>query len=104
MEKLSTSTGKYGDEVITVLSSLEKFEQALNQSKSEGVPDHHFSEEALDMILQCSLQDMCTTLKRHLFLQRYQTQPVWRADRPQRGRYREFYQRDVDSWHNFFKC
>ena len=103
MEKLSTLTGKYGDEGDQLLFKLlkrgAKFEKALNHaSKSEGNSDHQFSEEALryDLTVPFAryvvqhLNDITFPFKR------YQIQPVWRADRPQRGRYREFYQCDVD--------
>ena len=49
------------------------------------------------MILRCLLRAMwCNTSRKFTFRLRYQIQPVWRADRPQKGRFREFYQCDAD--------
>ena len=101
IENLSTLTGKYGSEgdqlLFKVLLRGEKFKKALKNS-NENSTDHDFSLEALryDLTVPFAryivqhLNDLTFPFKR------YQIQPVWRADRPQKGRYREFYQCDAD--------
>jgi histidyl-tRNA synthetase len=108
MENLSTLTGKYGDEgdrlIFKIINSGdylkdvsdEDFKAAQsNQSKSfTGL----ISEKALRYDLTVPLARY-VSMNRHALVfpfKRYQIQPVWRADRPQKGRYREFYQCDVD--------
>jgi len=100
MEKTETLLGKYGDEgdrlIFKILkrgASLEKdVEKIRNGEKAT------YAEEALRYDLTVPFaryvvqnqNDISFPFKRH------QIQPVWRADRPQKGRYREFYQCDVD--------
>lgn len=108
MENLSTLTGKYGEEgdrlIFKIINSgdylkditHEDFKAAQNnQSKSfTGL----ISEKALRYDLTVPLARY-VSMNRHALVfpfKRYQIQPVWRADRPQKGRYREFYQCDVD--------
>lgn len=108
MENLSTLTGKYGEEgdrlIFKIINSgdylkdvsEEDFKSAQNnQSKSfTGL----ISEKALRYDLTVPLARY-VSMNRHALVfpfKRYQIQPVWRADRPQKGRYREFYQCDVD--------
>jgi len=103
IEKLSTLTGKYGDEgdqlLFKILKRGAKFNHAVQSSQSQNdVSDHFFSEEALryDLTVPFARYVVQHQNEIHFPFKRYQIQPVWRADRPQRGRYREFYQCDVD--------
>ena len=103
MEKLSTLTGKYGDEgdqlLFKILKRGAKFIHAVQSAQSQSdVSDHFFSEEALryDLTVPFARYVVQHQNEIHFPFKRYQIQPVWRADRPQRGRYREFYQCDVD--------
>lgn len=102
MEKLSTLTGKYGSEgdqlLFKVLKRGAKFEKAYSESNSETVKDNDFSDEALRYDLTVPFARYIVQHQNDIFFpfKRYQIQPVWRADRPQKGRYREFYQCDAD--------
>ncbi len=103
MEKLSTLTGKYGEEgdqlLFKILKRGAKFNQAVQSAQSQnGISDHLFSEDALRYDLTVPFARYVVQHQNDITFpfKRYQIQPVWRADRPQRGRYREFYQCDVD--------
>ena len=103
MEKLSTLTGKYGEEgdqlLFKILKRGAKFNHAVQSAQTQdNVSDHFFSEEALryDLTVPFARYVVQHQNEIHFPFKRYQIQPVWRADRPQRGRYREFYQCDVD--------
>ena len=102
MEKLSTLTGKYGSEgdqlLFKVLKRGAKFDKALAKSNIENVKDHDFSDEALRYDLTVPFARYIVQHQNDIIFpfKRYQIQPVWRADRPQKGRYREFYQCDAD--------
>jgi histidyl-tRNA synthetase len=97
MERLSTLLGKYGEDeklIFRIMKRGEKLQRALDDDPSE--------DELADLALR---YDLTVPLARifaehgHEFprvFKRYQIGPVWRADRPQKGRYREFYQCDVD--------
>ncbi len=105
MENLSTLTGKYGDEgdklVFKILNSGDYLKNAPDehlQSKNSNSLIPHISEKGLRYDLTVPFA-RTVVMNRHLIqfpFKRYQIQPVWRADRPQRGRYREFYQCDAD--------
>ena len=105
LEKLSTLTGKYGDEgdklLFKVLNNgdfLAKADPSVLEAKN--------STKLVNQICDRGLRyDLTVPFARYVVMhqndivfpfKRYQIQPVWRADRPQRGRYREFYQCDVD--------
>ncbi|MCC6400864.1 MAG: histidine--tRNA ligase [Flavobacteriales bacterium] len=96
MEKLETLTGKYGEEgdrlIFKVLKRGAELERAL-EDRSKG-----FSDEALRYDLTVPFARYVVQHQNELTFpfKRYQIQPVWRADRPQKGRYREFYQCDAD--------
>ncbi|MBO4657055.1 MAG: histidine--tRNA ligase [Bacteroidales bacterium] len=103
MENLSTLLGKYGDEGDKLLFKI------LNSGDAfAGVtPDMLENSNAVAMkVCEKGLRyDLTVPFARfvvqhqndiHFPFKRYQIQPVWRADRPQKGRYREFYQCDVD--------
>ncbi len=104
IEKLDVLSGKYGDEgeqlIFKVLKRGTGLE-GLRKGESEFVV-HRYGElvdEALRYDLTVPLSRVVAMYNRELVLpfKRYQIQPVWRADRPQRGRYREFYQCDADT-------
>lgn len=105
MESLATLTGKYGDEgdklIFKVLNSGNFLSGISTGSLHEGreadvLPQ--ISEKALRYDLTVPLARFVVQHQNELSFpfRRYQIQPVWRADRPQKGRYREFYQCDVD--------
>ena len=102
MEKLSTLTGKYGSEgdqlLFKVLKRGAKFEKVLAESNIKNIKDHDFSDEALRYDLTVPFARYIVQHQNDIVFpfKRYQIQPVWRADRPQKGRYREFYQCDAD--------
>ena len=102
-EKLSTLNGKYGEEgeqlLFKILRRGEKFNKALKHSvDNQTSNDNHFSEEALRYDLTVPFARYIVQHQNDISFpfRRYQIQPVWRADRPQKGRYREFYQCDAD--------
>ncbi len=94
-ENESTLTGKYGEEgdqlMFKVLKRGDKLKSAVEQGKG-------FSDLALRYDLTVPFARFVVQHQSELTFpfKRYQIQPVWRADRPQKGRYREFYQCDVD--------
>lgn len=105
MEDLSTLTGKYGEEgdqlLFKVLNSGDFLkdvdEQALSTKDSKAM-SFAISEKGLKYDLTVPFARY-VVMNRHEVtfpFRRYQIQPVWRADRPQKGRYREFYQCDAD--------
>ena len=107
-ENVETLMGKYGDEgdklIFKILNNgldldekkakaREDFENVLQGKNVKGI-----TERALkyDLTIPFARYVAMNHGKLTFPLKRYQIQPVWRADRPQRGRYREFYQCDVD--------
>lgn len=105
MENLSTLTGKYGDEgdqlIFKVLNSgdfLAKATEGKLQSRNSKGITSEISEKALRYDLTVPFARYVVMHQNEIALpfKRYQIQPVWRADRPQKGRYREFYQCDAD--------
>lgn len=104
-ENLSTLTGKYGDEgdklIFKILNSgdyLSKAPENLLAEKNSTALISSISEKALRYDLTVPFARYVVMHQNEISLpfKRFQIQPVWRADRPQRGRYREFYQCDVD--------
>ncbi len=105
MENIETLTGKYGDEgdklIFRILDSGD-FLKELNdedlKTRSLGTISKSISEKALRYDLTVPFARFVVMNRNEIAFpfKRYQIQPVWRADRPQRGRYREFYQCDVD--------
>lgn len=105
MENLSTLMGKYGEEGDKLLfkilnsgnwpASLENIDL---QSESIGHLTSKISEKGLRYDLTVPFARFVVQHRNELTMpfKRYQIQPVWRADRPQKGRYREFYQCDAD--------
>lgn len=104
-ENLSTLTGKYGDEgdklIFKILNSgdyLAKVDETLLAERNSNKLIPQISEKALRYDLTVPFARYVVMHQNEITLpfKRFQIQPVWRADRPQRGRYREFYQCDVD--------
>lgn len=97
MENLETLTGKYGEEgdrlIFKILARGEKLNKALSISNQSNL-----AEEALRYDLTVPFARFVVQHQNDLAFpfRRYQIQPVWRADRPQKGRYREFFQCDAD--------
>ncbi|SMC72487.1 histidine--tRNA ligase [Pedobacter nyackensis] len=105
MENLSTLTGKYGDEgdklIFKILNSgdyLSKVKPDLLTQANSNAMISSISEKALRYDLTVPFARYVVMHQNDISLpfKRFQVQPVWRADRPQKGRYREFYQCDVD--------
>ena len=99
MENLSTLLGKYGDEGDKLLFKiLNSGDYAANLSDEEVRNASKISEKGLRYDLTVPFARYVVQHQNELSFpfKRYQVQPVWRADRPQKGRYREFYQCDVD--------
>src|SRR5215213_6849936 len=95
VENLETLTGKYGEEGNQLMFRILKRGEKLDLAAGEK----GLSDLALRYDLTVPLARVVANYKNDLprFFKRYQIQPVWRADRPARGRYREFYQCDVDA-------
>ncbi len=108
MENLTTLMGKYGDEgdrlIFKILNNglndiknREKAQMAFN-TVLEGKNDPALTERALRYDLTIPFARYVVMHQNEIVFpfRRYQMQPVWRADRPQKGRYREFWQCDAD--------
>ncbi len=108
MENLETLTGKYGEEgdmlIFKILNNGINNEKNIEKSKLgfkkllEGKSSSDITERALkyDLTIPFARYVAMNHTKIIFPFRRYQIQPVWRADRPQKGRYREFTQCDVD--------
>ncbi len=104
MENLSTLTGKYGDEGDQLLFKILNSGDFLKELSAEDLPKgsganlNKLSEKGLRYDLTVPFARYVAMNRNELSFpfKRYQIQPVWRADRPQKGRYREFYQCDAD--------
>ncbi len=109
MENLSTLTGKYGDEgdqlLFRILNSRlhdskkkDQLIEAFKESLEKNINSELLTERALRYDLTVPFARYVVMHRNDIQLpfKRYQVQPVWRADRPQKGRYREFYQCDAD--------
>src|SRR6195952_2268552 len=108
MENLETLMGKYGDEgdrlIFKILNNglgdpknAERSAQAFD-NVLKGKNDKNLTERALkyDLTIPFARYVAMNYGQLSFPFKRYQLQPVWRADRPQKGRYREFYQCDAD--------
>src|SRR5580692_663411 len=108
MEQLETLMGKYGEEgdklIFKILNNglgdpknIEKAKTAFEKVLS-GKNDPNLTERALryDLTIPFARYVAMNHGQLSFPFKRYQIQPVWRADRPQKGRYREFYQCDAD--------
>jgi histidyl-tRNA synthetase len=104
VENIETLMGKYGDEgnqlIFKILKRGEKLSEAVDaEDPQPGINSpQSLSDLALRYDLTVPLARVVANRKNEIpkFFKRYQIQPVWRADRPARGRFREFYQCDVD--------
>ncbi len=104
IENLSTLTGKYGDEGDQLLFKILNSGDFLKNVKEEDVSTG--ASQVLPKVSEKGLRyDLTVPFARYVVMnrheltfpfKRFQIQPVWRADRPQKGRYREFYQCDAD--------
>ncbi len=105
IEKTETLMGKYGEEgdrlIFRVLNSGDK----LGKADTEALQQNNLARYANSISDKALRYDLTVPFARFVVqhqneltfpFKRYQIQPVWRADRPQKGRYREFYQCDVD--------
>ncbi|WP_298321250.1 histidine--tRNA ligase [uncultured Aquimarina sp.] len=104
-ENSDTLMGKYGEEgdrlIFKILNSgdyLSKVDDALYASKESAKMTSKISEKALRYDLTVPFARYVVQHQNEIDFpfKRYQIQPVWRADRPQKGRFREFYQCDAD--------
>jgi histidyl-tRNA synthetase len=105
METTQTLLGKYGEEgdrlIFRVLNNGEKIEKADTEALANGNIarfTNSISDQALRYDLTVPFARFVVQNQNEITFpfKRYQIQPVWRADRPQKGRYREFYQCDAD--------
>jgi len=103
MENIETLTGKYGDEgdrlIFKILNSGDYFSKAnFDNSTTSKSLTKQISEKALRYDLTVPFARFVVQNRNDIAFpfKRYQMQNVWRADRPQKGRYREFYQCDAD--------
>ena len=104
-ENSSTLMGKYGEEgdrlIFKILNSgdfLKKADEKLLQEKESQKVTSQISEKALRYDLTVPFARFVVQYQNEITFpfKRYQIQPVWRADRPQKGRFREFYRCDAD--------
>lgn len=109
MENITTLTGKYGDEgdqlIFKILNSRiheskdkEKLRSEFEKSLTSSYNTEDLTEKALRYDLTVPFARYVVMNQHNITFpfKRYQIQPVWRADKPQKGRYREFYQCDAD--------
>lgn len=105
MENLSTLMGKYGEEGDKLLFRIQNSGDCFNTLSDEELLSRDYAKLASKMCEKGLRYDLTVPFARYVVLhrdelsfpfKRFQIQPVWRADRPQKGRYREFYQCDAD--------
>ena len=105
MENLSTLMGKYGDEGDKLLFKIQNSGDYFNGITDEELLSRNAAKLASKFCEKGLRYDLTVPFARYVVMhrdeltfpfKRYQIQPVWRADRPQKGRYREFYQCDAD--------
>ena len=105
MENLSTLLGKYGEEGDKLLFRILNSGDFLSDVSDDEFSERSLNRLSLKMCEKGLRYDLTVPFARFVVqhrdeinfpFKRYQIQPVWRADRPQKGRYREFYQCDVD--------
>lgn len=109
MENITTLTGKYGEEGDQLIFKI--LNSRIHESKNKELLKKEFdlsletSRNSEDLTEKALRYDLTVPFARYVVMnqhqltfpfKRYQIQPVWRADRPQKGRYREFYQCDAD--------
>lgn len=105
MENLSTLMGKYGDEGDKLLFKIQNSGDYFSALTDEELLSRNAAKLASKFCEKGLRYDLTVPFARYVVMhreeislpfKRYQIQPVWRADRPQKGRYREFYQCDAD--------
>ncbi|WP_320969589.1 histidine--tRNA ligase [Bacteroides nordii] len=105
MEMLSTLMGKYGDEGDKLLFKIQNSGDYFSGITDEELLSRNAAKLASKFCEKGLRYDLTVPFARYVVMhrdeitfpfKRYQIQPVWRADRPQKGRYREFYQCDAD--------
>lgn len=105
METLQTLMGKYGEEGDKLLFKILNTGNFFNKLSDEELVERNVLRLASQICEKGLRYDLTVPFARYVVMhrdelqlpfKRYQIQPVWRADRPQKGRYREFYQCDAD--------
>ena len=105
MENLSTLMGKYGEEGDKLLFKIQNSGDYFSGITDEELLSRNAARLAGRFCEKGLRYDLTVPFARYVVMhreelsfpfKRYQIQPVWRADRPQKGRYREFYQCDAD--------
>lgn len=105
MEKLSTLTGKYGEEGDKLLYKVLNNGDFLKKADQQAIADGNSTGLIASIADKGMRYDLTVPFARYVVMhqndiafpfKRYQIQPVWRADKPQKGRYREFFQCDAD--------
>ena len=105
MENLSTLMGKYGDEGDKLLFKIQNSGDYFSGITDEELLSRNAAKLASKFCEKGLRYDLTVPFARYVVMhrdeisfpfKRFQIQPVWRADRPQKGRYREFYQCDAD--------
>ena len=105
METLETLTGKYGDEGDKLIFKVLNSGDFLSKIPADKLGEYTSQQLAPSISEKAMRYDLTVPFARYVVMhqndisfpfKRFQIQPVWRADRPQKGRYREFYQCDAD--------
>lgn len=105
MENLSTLMGKYGEEGDRLLFKILNSGDYLKKLDAGDLAENNSQKTAVKISEKGLRYDLTVPFARFVVqnrnditfpFKRYQIQPVWRADRPQKGRYREFFQCDID--------
>ena len=105
MENLSTLMGKYGEEGDRLLFKVLNSGNYLKKLNNSDIEEGNSAKTTIKISEKGLRYDLTVPFARYVVqhrnditfpFKRYQIQPVWRADRPQKGRYREFYQCDID--------
>lgn len=105
MENLSTLMGKYGEEGDKLLFKVLNSGDFMKKVNQEDLEERNLARLTNEMCEKGLRYDLTVPFARFVVMhrndlqmpfKRFQIQPVWRADRPQKGRYREFYQCDAD--------
>ena len=105
MENVETLTGKYGDEGDKLIFRILDSGDYLKSVSDEALQQRQLNTVTKGIAEKALRYDLTVPFARFVVMnqnsiafpfKRYQIQPVWRADRPQKGRYREFYQCDAD--------
>lgn len=105
MENLSTLMGKYGEEGDRLLFKILNSGDYLKKLDASDLEENNSQKTAIKISEKGLRYDLTVPFARFVVqhrnditfpFKRYQIQPVWRADRPQKGRYREFFQCDID--------